>query len=79
MQETKNLNIDNEKNFFYKTYEYKNIKALKIFLGFTREKGKNSFEIAKHLKNEKNCTFNCFDRFRSHTDKCPKFWFQRGV
>ena len=23
MQETKNLNIDNEKNFFYKTYEYK--------------------------------------------------------
>ena len=36
MQETKNLNIDNEKNFFYKTYEYKNTKSLKIFFGFKR-------------------------------------------
>ena len=52
MQESKNLNIDNEKNFFYKTYEYRNAKALKIFLGITREKGKNSFEIAKHLKKD---------------------------
>ena len=52
MQETKNLNIDNEKNFFYKTYEYKNEKALKIFLRLTREKGKNSFEVAKYLKKD---------------------------
>ena len=61
MQETKNLNIDNEKNFFYKTYEYKNTKALKIFLGFTREKGKNSFEIEKHLKNDFRLTYKTLD------------------
>ena len=36
MQENKNLNIDKEKKLFYKTYEYRNLKALKIFLGFTR-------------------------------------------
>ncbi len=52
MQENKNLNIDNEKKFFYKTYEYKSKKALKIFFGFTREKGKNSFEIAKYLEKD---------------------------
>jgi len=52
MQENKNLNIDNEKNCFYKTYEYKSKKALKIFFGFTREKGKNSFEIAKYLEKD---------------------------
>ena len=52
MQESKNLNIDNEKKFFYKTYEYKNEKALKIFLRLTREKGKNSFEVAKYLKKD---------------------------
>ena len=52
MQENKNLNIDKEKKLFYKTYEYRNLKALKIFLGFTREKGKNSFEIAKHLEKD---------------------------
>ena len=52
MQENKSLNIDEEKNFFYKTYEYKNNKALKIFFGFTREKGKNSFKIAKYLEKD---------------------------
>lgn len=52
MQENKNLNIDKEKKLFYKTYEYRNLKALKIFLGFTREKGKNSFEIAKYLQKD---------------------------
>ena len=52
MQESKNLNIDNEKKIFYKTYEYKNEKALKIFLRLTREKGKNSFEVAKYLKKD---------------------------
>ena len=52
MQENKNLNIDKEKKLFYKTYEYRNLKALKIFLGFTREKGRNSFEIAKHLEKD---------------------------
>ncbi len=52
MLENKSLNIDKEKNFFYKTYEYKNNKALKIFFGFTREKGKNSFKIAKFLEKD---------------------------
>ena len=52
MQENKNLNIDNEKNLFHKTYEYKNSKALKIFFGFTREKGKNSFKVAKQLEKD---------------------------
>ena len=52
MQESKNLNTDNEKNYFYKTYEYKNKKALKIFFGFTREKGKNSLKISKYLKRD---------------------------
>ena len=47
MQESKNLNTDNEKNYFYKTYEYKNKKALKIFFGFTRkgEKFLKGFKI----------------------------------
>lgn len=52
MQENKNLNTDNEQKIFHKTYEYKNQKALKIFLGFTREKGKNSFKIAKYLEKD---------------------------
>ena len=50
MQESKNLNTDNEKNYFYKTYEYKNKKALKIFFGFTREKGKNSLKVSNIWK-----------------------------
>ena len=52
MQESKNLNTDNEKNYFYKTYEYKNKKALKIFFGFTREKGKNSLKVSKYLERD---------------------------
>ena len=52
MQESKNLNTDNEKNYFYKTYEYKNKKALKIFPGFTREKGKNSLKVSKYLERD---------------------------
>lgn len=40
MQENKNLNIDNEKNCFYKTYEYKSKKALKIFLDLHGKRGK---------------------------------------
>ena len=52
MQENKNLNTDNEQKIFHKTYEYKNQKALKIFFGFTREKGKNSFKIAKYLEKD---------------------------
>lgn len=40
MQESKNLNTDNEKNYFYKTYEYKNKKALKIFLDLQEKRGK---------------------------------------
>ena len=52
MQESKNLNTDSEKNFFYKTYEYKNGKAMKIFFRLTREKGKNSLKVSKYLKKD---------------------------
>ena len=52
MQESKNLNTDNKKNFFYKTYEYKKGKAIKIFFGLTREKGKNSLKVAEYLKKD---------------------------
>ena len=52
MQESKNLNTDNVKNFFYKTYEYKKGKAIKIFFGLTREKGKNSLKVAEYLKKD---------------------------
>ena len=35
-----------------KTYEYKNGKAMKIFFRLTREKGKNSLKVSKHLKKD---------------------------
>lgn len=50
--EKKKLDINNKNDIFSKNYEYVGKKALKIFFGLTREKGKNTYKIAKSLEKD---------------------------